>query len=248
MDGNTAFLKKYLEKGGVATDVESGQEVNAENAQDFLQQTIDDKQAQRKEEKTQKLSPEERKQRREEIRQERAARADELKQERLHKKAEKLDAASSEADDKQQAKDTAERVENEKKKELEKNGRVRDHLASAASDIGDNVSSLADKIGNSHLPPGGIGLLVAIIIFLLFVVVKVNAAGQTRLKMFWYMLNEQAEIQGRLNLTPAMTGQPGGAVGSFGTPPVVPGTTGNVPNATVPPTNGLAPLNSSLYR
>jgi hypothetical protein len=37
---------------------------------------------------------------------------------------------------------------------------------------------------------------VGIIILLLFVVVQVNAEGDTRLKMFWYMLNGRAMLIG----------------------------------------------------
>ncbi len=70
------------------------------------------------------------------------------------------------------------------------------------------ITPLVDKVSNASTV-GGIGLLVAIIVFLLFVVVQVNAAGDTRLKQLWYMLNGRAKLEGAVFPTGGTAGTPG---------------------------------------
>lgn len=48
---------------------------------------------------------------------------------------------------------------------------------------------------------GGIGLLIFILIFLLFIIVEVNSQGDTRIKQLWYMLVGRAQLVGRKQLT-----------------------------------------------
>lgn len=63
------------------------------------------------------------------------------------------------------------------------------------------LKSFADRI--STLPaPGGVGFLLLILMILLFAVVQVNAAGDTRMKQLWYMLMGRAKLVGREMLTP----------------------------------------------
>jgi hypothetical protein len=91
-------------------------------------------------------------------------------------------------------------------------GNITDPLISNAGGAVDKVSSLRTL--------GGIGLLLAILIFLLFVVVQVNAAGDTRIKQIWYMLNGRAHLSGRQQIETS-SGQPSsgtpGAVNADGT-------------------------------
>ena len=49
---------------------------------------------------------------------------------------------------------------------------------------------------------GGVGLLLVILFVLLFTVVQVNAAGDTRMKQLWYMLLGRANLQGRITPEP----------------------------------------------
>jgi hypothetical protein len=55
---------------------------------------------------------------------------------------------------------------------------------------------------------GGIGLLLFILIFLLFIVVEVNSYGDTRIKQLWYMLLGRAALIGRRQVTTGETAQP----------------------------------------
>lgn len=69
----------------------------------------------------------------------------------------------------------------------------------AVNPVISGAGAVVDKIAS--LPTtGGVGLLLVILIFLLFVVVQVNAQGDTRLKQFWYMLNGRATLVGRVDV------------------------------------------------
>jgi len=96
----------------------------------------------------------------------------------------------------------------------------------AIGSVSSGIRPLIDKIGSAPVP-GGIGLLIAIIVLLLFVVVQVNAEGDTRLKQFWYMLNGRARLIGAV--TP--TGTPTTATES------TKGVQGNIPM----PASGVCP-------
>lgn len=62
------------------------------------------------------------------------------------------------------------------------------------------AKQLADRVASAKTP-GGNGFLLLIILIVLFAVVRVNAAGDTRLKQLWYSLNGRAALQGRETLT-----------------------------------------------
>lgn len=73
--------------------------------------------------------------------------------------------------------------------------------------VGDKVQDAQEKVGKAVFSmsqaatPGGIGLLVVLLLILAATVVPVNAAGDTRLKQFWYMLSGRASLQGRVSPT-----------------------------------------------
>jgi hypothetical protein len=142
---------------------------------------------------------------------------------RLHKRAEKeaeADLSKKEQIEKQEQADAKQAADRQKR-----------GLQGAAQDTLHNVSNnagmLADKVG-ALSTVGGVSLLVAILIFLLFVLVPVNAQGDTRLKLMWYMLNGKAML-----IDPA-TGAP------F-VDPVTGVVTGHVDPTGVNPTGGPAP-------
>jgi hypothetical protein len=89
----------------------------------------------------------------------------------------------------------------------------------AMHSVSSGTQRLIDKVAAAPVP-GGIGLLVAVIILLLFVVVQVNAEGDTRLKLLWYMLNGRASLIGSKSIEP-----PTNSTGSTrnSTPPATPG-------------------------
>jgi hypothetical protein len=181
------FLKDFYEKGGKATDLSSGKEVTDVDA--LLDSVAD------------------------------SGSGSTPKQEELHKKAVARGAADTSKEDADKAQREAARIarlqEQEQAKRRGKAGKVysavskgvqgniTDPLISKAGTAVDKVSSLQTL--------GGIGLLLAILIFLLFVVVQVNAAGDTRIKQFWYMLNGRAHLVGRHQISTgsSTTGIPG---------------------------------------
>lgn len=122
-----------------------------------------------------------------------------------------------------------EETQEEKPKPNQRQASIRETL----DNVPVNIQPAIDKLG-SLKTIGGIGLLLAVLIFLLFVVVQVNSEGDTRLKQVWYMLNGQASLQGRV--------QPGGgASGTFGngtTPPNQPTTGQGTITTLVSPSNG----------
>jgi Nitrate/nitrite transporter len=60
---------------------------------------------------------------------------------------------------------------------------------------------LADRAGRARTV-GGVGLLLVVLFFLLFIVVEVNAHGDTRIKQLWYMLVGRAALIGRKEIVP----------------------------------------------
>src|SRR5260221_12979575 len=93
----------------------------------------------------------------------------------------------------------AEREQRKQERERQRQRAARQRGIQAANITMDSINSgtqrLIDRVSAAPVP-GGIGLLVAVIVLLLFVVVKMNAEGDTRLKMFWYMLNGRATLVG----------------------------------------------------
>ncbi len=147
-------------------------------------------------------------------------------QEKLHKKAVARGAADTTKEDEAKAAKEQERIarlqEQDRQKRHGKAGKVYGAVSKGIqSNVTDPVISRAgaavDKI-SSLKTVGGIGLLLAILIFLLFIVVQVNAQGDTRIKQLWYMLNGRAKLAGRQSVTggPSSAGVPG-AVNPNGT-------------------------------
>ena len=132
--------------------------------------------------------------------------------ERLQARAEKLQAANQE----RLAKEEAQAQEDARQKELARNQNIRASLQHNVQTVQSNVSDLADRIGSIQTV-GGIGLLVAILVLLVFAIVQVNAQGDTRLKQFWYMLNGRAHLQGSVTpqgaIDPNVGAQPGNPLG-----------------------------------
>ncbi|SRR6266487_625233 len=175
------FLRGFIAKGGKATVASSGQQISTPaEADQFLQTHIADKQ-------TQKLSP----------KTVANLTGDARHQALLHQRAERLaieqgrEARLTSAELRRQsgqagvgtAKERAER-----RRAIRTGAVIVEH-------VDKGISPLADKIGSAPTV-GGIGLLVAVIVLLLFVVVQVNAEGDTRLKQLWYMLNGRASLIG----------------------------------------------------
>jgi hypothetical protein len=134
------------------------------------------------------------------------AEADEfLKQRVADQKTKKLQGATSEDESRTSrraerlAYTDAEREQRRQERERQQQRAARQRGIRATEIAMESVNSgtqrLIDKIAAAPVP-GGIGLLVAVIVLLLFVVVQVNAEGDTRLKMFWYMLNGRATLIG----------------------------------------------------
>jgi hypothetical protein len=83
---------------------------------------------------------------------------------------------------------------------------------------------------------GGVGLLLVILFLLLFIVVRVNAAGNTRLQQLWSMLNGRATLTGAVTPT-GIESNGGGASGDFSAAPNNPfngtSSTNTFPSATL---------------
>jgi hypothetical protein len=123
----------------------------------------------------------------------------------LHKKV-----AKATGDDKQEQADkeeAARQKKREQQQEKAKNDLIKDlpgSVTGLADPLIEHASNAADQV-SSWQTAGGIGLLLIILMLLLFIIVQVNAAGDTRLKQLWYMLNGRAQLQGRIK--PDTTGQ-----------------------------------------
>lgn len=132
----------------------------------------------------------------------------------LQRRAERLNAANQKRIEQEQERIAARNAAVERAAAEEKIARgenVQQKVQRGAQAVSQNIAPVADRIGAVQTV-GGIGLLVAILVLLLFVVVQVNGQGDTRLKQFWYMLNGRAALQGAV--TPS--GYGGGASGNFG--------------------------------
>jgi len=210
------FLRGFIAKGGKATVAASGQQISTTaEADQFLQTHIADKQ-------TQKLSP-------------KAVAdltGDARHQALLHQRAERLaieqgrEARLTSAELRRQSGQAGAGTAKER---AARRRAIRSGVGIGGvvvEHVGGGIAPLADKIGSAPTV-GGIGLLVAVIVLLLFVVVQVNAEGDTRLKQLWYMLNGRASLIGAKKPSGTQT------VATESTT----GVQGNIPM----PANGLCP-------
>jgi hypothetical protein len=155
---------------------------------------------------------------------------EQIRQRRLHKQATQLDAEDASIEqrkiDKQREADAIQ--------EKQDSQRLVDIVSRNTDKAGQLTSQAADRIG-SMKTTGGIALLLVILALLMFIVVRVNSVGDTRLKQLWYMLNGRTSLQGKVTLTGATPGAQG-ASGDFGT-------------TSLPATNGSSPVVNTLgYR
>lgn len=166
------FLKDFLAKGGKAS-TDTGRLVDESNVDTLLDEVAD---------KSDASTP---------------------NQAALHKKAVSKGVGDTTKEDAEKA--AKEQARNERLQEQERK-RQQSKALNVASRVSSTVqSSVTDPVINkagmvvdkvsSLKTVGGIGLLLAILIFLLFVVVPVNGQGDTRMKQFWYMLNGRAHLQ-----------------------------------------------------
>jgi hypothetical protein len=155
---------------------------------------------------------------------------EQIRQRKLHNQATQLDAEDASIEqrkiDKQREEDAIQEKQDSK--------RLTDIVSRNTDKAGQLTSQAADRIG-AMKTTGGISLLLVILALLMFIVVRVNASGDTRLKQLWYMLNGRTSLQGKVTLTGA-TGGVQGSSGDFGSGPI-------------PSTNGASPTISPLgYR
>lgn len=170
------FLRNYVNRGLKAQVIGAEQEIDKENVDEFLREQV-------------------------------ASNKEELVKTKLQKRAENLDAADDErlAREKQQEeqKQAAAQEKQREKREKEQQTqaqRLRKAAGNTATQVGNSVQPALDRVASLHTV-GGIGLLLLILAVLLFTVVQVNAAGDTRLKQLWAMLNGNAQLIGRANET-----------------------------------------------
>jgi len=166
------FLRDFIGKGGKATDIGSGQQItNQAEADQFLQQHVSGKKAKEPSD---------------------AASADEAHVRSLNRRAERLAYTDVER----------ERRKQERERQRQRAARQQGIRATeiAIGSVSSGIRPLVDRVGAASTP-GGIGLLIAIIVLLLFIVVQVNAEGDTRLKQLWYMLNGRARLVGAVHPT-----------------------------------------------
>lgn len=139
------------------------------------------------------------------------------KLELLHERAEKLDAEDKARVQRQQERDEQE----EREKQQEQDQSIRASISRNVENVTSSIQPTIDRVG--ALPTlGGIGLLLGILTVLIFLVVRVNAQGDTRGKQLWYLFNGRAQLQGAVTPTGAFQGATpipgGGAGGDFGSP------------------------------
>jgi hypothetical protein len=164
------FLRNLVAKGGKATDIASGQQItNQAEADQFLQQHVSNKKAKEPSDTTSD---------------------DDASVRRLNRRAQNLAYS-----DEQRAQFAEQRKQAQRRAERQRGIRA---TSIAIDSVSSGIRPLIDKVGSAPTV-GGVGLLIAAIIFLLFVVVQINAEGDTRLKQFWYMLNGRASLVGAVS-------------------------------------------------
>ncbi len=119
------------------------------------------------------------------------------KAEKLHKKAD--DHLEKERPtDSELAKEKSQRQSLEKAKISDRARTIGGVASSVSETISEKIDPTAQKIG-SMPTPGGLGLLVAILLVLLWIVIPVNTQGDTRLKLLWYTLGGRTTLTGAIN-------------------------------------------------
>lgn len=185
---DAAWLKEALKNPAVQiSDAESGKKIESEKeleellAEENKPETAAEKKADDQQEQAEELAknpPGDKKQ--------------EAEQKKALKDAEKA-KEKQEADQKRAQQEVARR----NKENLNTAQRLISKANQATAPVLQRAGEVVDRVAASRTP-GGIGLLIVILIFLLFVVVVVNQAGDTRLKQLWYMLTGRASLQGRV--------------------------------------------------
>jgi flagellar biosynthesis GTPase FlhF len=134
------------------------------------------------------------------------------------KKTEDLSKKVEDQKDKDASKEERKKIAEQKKKEREEKQKLAEQKRAAdeaarkmnarrnaaqnlLGTVNDKLDQPIEKVGHAldvfqaAKTPGGIGFLVILLIFLLWVVVRVDQAGNTRIKQFWYMLNGKANLE-----------------------------------------------------
>jgi hypothetical protein len=234
-----AFLKRYVDLQGSRAkieDVTTGEQVDLADLTDVVEKQED--QAKKDKDLNEALQ---------------RGKQQARNEQRLHARAKKMDAASDErvAKEKQRELDV-QRKEAEREEDKRQASSVRDvrHVTQGVNRALENVNPLLERAGT--LPTlGGIGLMVGILAFLLILIVPVNAAGDTRAKQFWYMLNGRAKLQGAVApVTGSQTGTFGSNFNPNQTYPTPPdgSNLGGQPLPNTSPTAGMNGLNSTVFR
>jgi hypothetical protein len=171
------FLKDFIAKGGKA-ETPTGRAVSDDNLDQFLDEVADSTPA--------STTP---------------------KQQALHNKAKRQELADNSQEELNAQQREQERnrklQEQERDRQLQSNfgtaGKAISMGANALTPVTEGGARLADRVSNLSTV-GGVGLLLAVLVVLLFVVVTVNPDGDTRIKQLWYLFNGRASLQGRVTL------------------------------------------------
>jgi hypothetical protein len=114
---------------------------------------------------------------------------------------------------------------------------VQENIQETINNAKSAINPAIDKI-SAIKTVGGIGALLAVLLLLVFVVVQVNAQGNTRLQQIWYMVNGRTTLSGRVQIVQGSS-QNATAPGPSAVGPVqTPG----------PVLNASSPVYSSGYR
>lgn len=236
INGDEQFLRDLVAKNQniKLTDLASGKEMSADEA---LALIVDENEA----DKQQANKPQANKDKELNAalsRGERAAIREKRRLQGLQKSAERINAASTERIEREKRREQEIVQERQQREADAKQARSIRNFRHVAHDVNQSFNSSVQpalqKIGS--LPaPGGIGLMVGILAMLLFVVVRVNAAGDTRLKLLWYSMN------GRTRLIGAVKPDTGSHVGGIGDLTPGPGGTLLGPGIKLPNPDGSCP-------
>jgi hypothetical protein len=218
---DAAWLNEALKNPNVQiSDVETGQKIESEKdlkdllAEEKLAKTAAEKKAEQKETEAADLTnnpPGDKEQ--------------EAQQKQAISDAEKAQQ-KQESNQKQAQLDVARR----NKAAMSSTQRLINRANTATAPILQRAGGVVDQVSASRTP-GGIGFLVIILIFLVFVVVVVNQKGDTRIKQLWYLMLGRATLTGRVtpdistNTSSSSSSSSSGTTGSNPLVPVIPGTT-----------------------
>jgi Fe2+ transport system protein B len=179
-----------------------------------------------------------------------------IKQRKLHRQAAQLDAQDASITQKETDKQNAIIAQQEKDAEdarIKEEGTTKERarlagekVGTVVSQVGNSTSTLVDRV-SSFKTTGGIALLLVILMLLLFIVVRVNASGDTRLKQLWYMLNGRTALTGKVTVTGS--GVSTNTSGTFGQDPTSNSVGANGGGSNFGGGNGTATFNTNLgYR